>query len=388
MFGDTSLTSEVTLNKYMGLRVGVVGGGYWGSKHVRALSAMDAVEKVVVIDPNPQRAGALARSFSNVDTYPALAPALGEVDAVVIATPPATHAALALEAIRAGKHVLVEKPLADNVADARSLVEASRTAGVVLMVGHTFIYHSAVRTLRDMVQGGRIGDLYYMDSARLNLGLYQHETNVIFDLAPHDVSICNFVLGARPVRVECWASRHAHRWLEDVAHLRLHYANPRVIANVHVSWLDPCKVRRVTVVGSNKMVVFDDLATEERIRVHDKGVIENLRASASPAGVDLTQPPMSYRYGDVVTPYLELPEPLTVEDEHFADCVLNGTRPLTDGEAGLAVVQVLEAAQRAHKEGRPVDLWEVERESSPSPDREVPRQRSPQFAIPGQVVSS
>jgi predicted dehydrogenase len=357
--------------------VGVVGGGYWGSKHVRALSAIDAVEKVVVIDPSRPRLEALTRTFRNIDTSPALPLALDEVDAVVIATPPGTHTALALAAIRAGKHALVEKPLAVSVEDARSIVDAARRAGVVLMVGHTFIYHSAVRTLRDMVQGGAIGDPYYLDSARLNLGLYQHDTNVIFDLAPHDVSIANFVLGARPVRVSCWASRHAHHWLEDVAHLRLHYEDPGVTAHVHVSWLDPCKVRRVTVVGSDKMVVFDDLATEERIRVHNKGVVENLRTSEAPAAADLTQPPMSYRYGEVVTPYLELQEPLAVEDEHFVDCVLNGTRPLTDGEAGLAVVEVLEAAQLSHKEGRPVDLWEVQRQRSAPRDRAVPRQRPP-----------
>lgn len=365
------------MNASTGLRVGVVGGGYWGSKHVRALSAIDAVEKVVVIDPSRPRLEALTRTFRNIDTSPALPLALDEVDAVVIATPPGTHTALALAAIRAGKHALVEKPLAVSVEDARSIVDAARRAGVVLMVGHTFIYHSAVRTLRDMVQGGAIGDPYYLDSARLNLGLYQHDTNVIFDLAPHDVSIANFVLGARPVRVSCWASRHAHHWLEDVAHLRLHYEDPGVTAHVHVSWLDPCKVRRVTVVGSDKMVVFDDLATEERIRVHNKGVVENLRTSEAPAAADLTQPPMSYRYGEVVTPYLELQEPLAVEDEHFVDCVLNGTRPLTDGEAGLAVVEVLEAAQLSHKEGRPVDLWEVQRQRSAPRDRAVPRQRPP-----------
>ena len=375
------------MNELRGLRVGVVGGGYWGSKHVRALSAIDAIEKVVVIDPSRPRLKALARTFSNVDTYPRLALALDEVDAVVIATPPGTHTTLALAAIQAGKHVLVEKPLAVSVADAHSMVDASRRAGVVLMVGHTFAYHSAVRMLRDMVQGGTIGDPYYLDSARLNLGLYQHDTNVIFDLAPHDVSICNFVLGARPVRVECWASRHAHRWLEDVAHLRLHYEDPRVIANVHVSWLDPCKVRRMTVVGSDKMVVFNDLATEERIRVYNKGVVENQGTGEAPAEVDLTQPPMSYRYGDVVTPYLELQEPLAVEDEHFADCVLNGTRPLTDGEAGLAVVEVLEAAQLSHKEGRPVDLWEVQHELPASRDRTVPRQMPPPFAVPERTVS-
>lgn len=376
------------MNGFTGLRVGVVGCGYWGSKHVRALSAIDAVEKVVVIDPSLPRLEALTRTFPNVDICSALPLALDAVDAVVIATPPSTHRTLALAAIQAGKHVLVEKPLAASLRDARSILAASRRAGVVLMVGHTFAYHSGVRTLRDMVQDGTIGDPYYLDSARLNLGLYQHDVNVIFDLAPHDVSISNYVFGARPVKVECWASRHAHRWLEDIAYLRLRYEDPPVTANVHVSWLDPCKVRRVTVVGSNKMVVLDDLAPEERIRVHNKGVVEHRGASETPAEVDLTQPPMSYRYGEIVTPYLLLREPLTVEDEHFTDCVLNGTRVLTDGESGLAVVEVLEAAQLSHEEGRPVDMREV-REELPAPrDLTMPGQISPRLAASGRATST
>ncbi|WP_254185571.1 Gfo/Idh/MocA family protein [Nocardioides panacis] len=383
------VTHEVNMNEFTGLRVGVVGCGYWGSKHVRALSALDVVDKVVVIEPSLPRLEALSRTFPNVETCPALPLALDDVDAVVIATPPGTHRTLALAAIQAGKHVLVEKPLAASAKDARSIVAAARRAGVVLMVGHTFAYHSAVRTLREMVQGGTIGVPYYLDSARLNLGLYQRDVNVIFDLAPHDVSIANYVFGASPVKVECWASRHAHRWLEDVAHLRLHYADPAVIANVHVSWLDPCKVRRVTVVGSSKMVVFDDLATEERIRVHNKGVVENSRAvETPPVDVDLSQPPMSYRYGEVVTPYLSLKEPLTVEDEHFTDCVLNGTRALTDGESGLAVVEVLEAAQLSHEEGRAVDMREVREELTDTSDLSMPSQVPPRFAVSGRASTT
>jgi predicted dehydrogenase len=222
------------------------------------------------------------------------------------------------------------------------MISAARAMGVTLMVGHTFEYHSAVWNLRDQVRSGELGDLYYLDTARLNLGLYQEDVNVVYDLAPHDISILNYILGAQPTTVECWASRHAHHRLEDVAHLRLYYPNPGVFANIHVSWLDPCKVRRVTIVGSKKMVVFDDLATEERIRVHDKSVLQNLREDD-----DLSTPPMSYRYGDVVSPYMTMNEPLAVEDEHFVDCCLTGMSPLTGGENGLAVVQVLDAAQRS-----------------------------------------
>lgn len=176
---------------------------------------------------------------------------------------------------------------------------------------------------------------------------------MLFDLAPHDVSILNFVLGATPVSVQCWSSHHAHQ-LEDVGYLRLHYKNPDITANVHVSWLDPCKVRRVTMVGSQKMVIFNDLESEERIKIHDKGV-----SQAPQLGEDLTQPPMSYRYGDVVSPHLVMNEPLLVEDEHFADCVLSGMTPLTGGANGLAVVEVLEAAQLSAARGREVLVEEV-----------------------------
>jgi predicted dehydrogenase len=355
-----------------GLRVGVAGCGYWGSKHVRALRALDSVERVTVIDPSPDRHTALERHFPGLGWATQLSEALPDIDALVIATPPSTHAGLALEAIAAGKHVLVEKPLATSVVDARTMVEAAQAGGVVLMVGHTFEYHSAVWSLRDMVREGRLGRLYYMHTARLNLGLYQHDVNVIFDLAPHDISILNYVLGGQPSAVECWASRHAHKRLEDVAYLRLHYEDSDVVANVHVSWLDPCKVRRVTMVGSEKMVVFDDLAPDERVRVHDKGVAPALTEG------DLTKPPMSYRYGDVVAPYLVVNEPLALEDEHFVDCALTGMRPTTDGLNGLRVVEVLEAAQQSSQTRRAVRLSEV-RDGVPSP---------PGVGLPRQAVPS
>ncbi|MEU4392297.1 Gfo/Idh/MocA family oxidoreductase [Kribbella sp. NPDC023855] len=336
-----------------GLRVGVVGCGYWGSKHIRVLHSLESVATIAVIDPNPDRALQLSRNYPALEAYKNLDEALPHVDAVIIATPPSTHKPLALKAIAAGRHVMVEKPLATNAADAREMIAAAEARGVVLMVGHTFEYHSAVWQLREMVQKRELGDLYYLDTARLNLGLYQNDCNVLFDLAPHDVSILNFVLGATPVSVQCWSSHHAHQ-LEDVGYLRLHYKDPDITANVHVSWLDPCKVRRVTMVGSQKMVIFNDLESEERIKIHDKGV-----SQAPQLGEDLTQPPMSYRYGDVVSPHLVMNEPLLVEDEHFADCVLSGMVPLTGGANGLAVVEVLEAAQLSAAQGREVLLEEV-----------------------------
>jgi predicted dehydrogenase len=338
-------------------RVAVVGCGYWGSKHVRVLNATEGVGEVVPVDSREERVQSLARSYKTAPWYSTLAPALEQVDAVVVATPPSTHVPVALQAIEAGKHVLVEKPLAPTSAGARQLEAAASAAGVILMAGHTFEYNPAVRKLRELVQGGELGELYYIDSARLNLGLYQNDVNVVLDLAPHDISIINHVLGRKPVAAQAWASRHAHPRFEDVAYLRLFYDDffddRGLAANIHVSWLDPCKVRRVTAVGSDKMAVYDDLAADERIRVFDKGV-------CLPAdGDNMTQPPLSYRYGDIVVPFISPDEPLAVQDRHFVDCIASGARPLTDGQNGLAVVEALEAAELSRRLGRPVLLEEL-----------------------------
>ena len=340
-----------------GFRLALAGCGYWGSKHARILHAADGVDELVLVDSREDRLRSLTRSYKVSRCYPALEAALEHVDAVVVATPPSTHVALALAAIEAGKHVLVEKPLALTSAGARRLVSAATEAEVVLMVGHTFEYNPAVRKLAELVRAKELGDLYYLDSARLNLGLYQSDVNVILDLAPHDISIVNYVLDRKPVAVQAWASRHAHRQLEDVAYLRLYYDEcldgGGLTANIHVSWLDPCKVRRITAVGSKKMAVYDDLAAEEQIRVLDKGVCLALESG------DLTEPPMSYRYGDIVVPFVSPDEPLAVQDRHFVECIASGIHPLSDGEDGLSVVEALEAAELSRKLGRPVYLNEV-----------------------------
>ena len=343
-----------------GFRVAVVGCGYWGSKHVRVMHATEDVAEVALVDGREDRLQSLARNFKTAPSYADLRSALPHVDAVVVATPPSTHVPIALEAIEAGKHVLVEKPLATTYSGATRLIDAAAKAGVVLMVGHTFEYNPAVRKLRELVRSQELGELYYLDSARLNLGLYQSDVNVIFDLAPHDISIINNVLGRKPVAVQAWAGRHAHRRFEDVAYLRLFYDDffddRGLSANIHVSWLDPNKVRRVTAVGSKKMAVYDDLAAEERIRILDKGV-------SVPQNDDLTQPPMSYRYGDIVVPFIASDEPLAAQDRHFIECIASNAVPLTDGKNGLAVVQTLEAAELSRRLGRPVLLEEVSFES-------------------------
>jgi predicted dehydrogenase len=332
------------------LRVGVVGCGYWGSKHIRVLHGLTGVEQVIAIDPCEERVESLRRTFRGLPVFADLPSALDHLDAVVIATPPRTHAKLALQAIAAGKGVLVEKPLATTTTDARRMLEAADAQGVTLMTGHTFEYNSAVWTLRDLVQTGELGHIYYLDSARLNLGLYQADVNVVWDLAPHDVSIFNYILGAQPSTVEAWGSRHAHKYLEDVAYLRLHYTEIGVTGHIHVSWLDPSKVRRVTAVGSDKMAVYDDLSADDRVRVYDKGVVPMSDST------NLQNAPLSYRYGEIRSPYIDFQEPLSYQDQHFVSCVSSGRRPQTDGSNGFAVVQILESAERSLREGRPIEI--------------------------------
>jgi predicted dehydrogenase len=328
---------------------------------VRVLNSLEQISEVLLVDSRQDRLRGLARSYQTALFFTRMADALPLADAVVVATPPTTHVPVALEVIEAGKHVLVEKPLAPDTAGAHRVIDAASEAGVVLMVGHTFEYNPAVRKLRELVQSRELGELYYLDSARLNLGLYQNDVNVIVDLAPHDVSIINYVLGRRPVAVQAWAARHAHQRLEDVAYLRLFYDDffdgRGLSANIHVSWLDPCKVRRVTAVGSEKMAVYDDLAQDDRVRVLDKGVC--LPDGDQRAGGNLTQPPMSYRYGDIVVPYVAADEPLALQDAHFVACINDGATPLTGGDDGLAVVEVLEAAQLSRRLGRPVLVEEL-----------------------------
>ena len=323
------------------MRVAVVGGGYWGSKHVRVLSGLSDVSQVVLVDLDAGRRDQLAHAFPALECESELETALESVDAAVIATPPTTHAPLASMAIAAGVHVLVEKPLATSVIEAEQLVQQARDAGVTLMVGHTFEYNAAVRRLKEIIESGRIGNVHYIDAARLNLGLFQPDVNVIWDLAPHDLSIINYLLDGTPTRVTAWGKCLAHPAYEDVATLRLDYDHHGVTAHVRVSWLDPCKTRRVTVVGSRQMAVYDDMATDERLRIYDKGV-----DSIDPAET-LHEFPWTYRQGDIVSPYVEFGEPLLAEDQDFVSAVRDGTTPRASGESGLAVVRILDAAQRS-----------------------------------------
>jgi predicted dehydrogenase len=302
------------------------------------------VEKVVVVEPDPRSRARLAY-FSDIDVVADLTSALSVTDAAIIATPPRTHAAIALQCLTAGKAVLVEKPLATSLGEAQRLIDVAAGRGLTLMVGHTFEYNAGVRKLRDLIQDGELGTTYYIDCARLNLGRYQSDVNVIWDLAPHDISIANYLLNREPVQVQAWGKANVRDGVEDVATLRLQYESPDVMVQISLSWLSPQKVRRVTVVGSRKMAVYDDMLTDECIKVFDK------HAEAPQLGNDHDPPLVTYHNGGVMSPYVQFEEPLRTLDEHFLDCLRLGLPVQTPGWSGLSVVRVIEAAQSSLQRG-------------------------------------
>jgi predicted dehydrogenase len=329
------------------LEVVVVGYGNWGSKHVRVFSSMPDV-KVTVVDRDPLRLAEAGRAYPNVKLDECIDRVLDSADVVVVATPPRSHAPIAHAAIQANCHVLIEKPLATSVAECEELIDAALLQGVHLMVGHTFEYDAAIWKLREIVQSGELGEIRYIDCARLNLGLYQDDVNVIWDLAPHDISIVNFVLGEPPTAVSAWGQDHAGRGFEDVAHMKLRYDGTGVHAYIHVSWLDPCKVRRVTIVGSEKMAVYNDMAPDGKIRIYDVGIDQE---SQYPE-------PVKYRRGDIYAPSFECHEPLAEQARQVLHAARTGDAPRTNGESGLAVARVLEASDRALRSGTEVLLDE------------------------------
>jgi predicted dehydrogenase len=320
--------------------IAVIGCGYWGPHLIRNLHGIADAELLGVADPRPDRLEYVRRSYPTVDLFSSHEELLAtEADAVVVASPIHTHYRLAREALLAGKHVLVEKPLATSVAEAAELIELAHRRERVLMAGHTFVYNPAVRELRRLVQEGELGRIYYGDSARLNLGIFQRTVNVAWDLAPHDISILMHVLGQDPVMVSARGSRCVRPDMHDVCYLEIQFS-AGTTANVHVSWLHPDKVRQLTLVGDRRMVVFDDVSSAAKLRIYDSGV-------QSPVTDNYGEFELAYRHGQIVIPYIDWREPLRLECEHFVHCVRSGERPLSDAEQGLAVVATLEAADRS-----------------------------------------
>jgi predicted dehydrogenase len=334
------------------IRVGVIGYGYWGPNLVRNFAEAEGVKVAVVCDRLQQQLKKVGSRYPQVATTTDDKDVLEnvDIDAVAIATPVSTHFDLAKRALQAGKHVLVEKPLCANSAQAMQLVEEAERRNRVLMVDHTFIFTGAVNKIRDIVVGGELGDLFYYDSVRINLGLFQHDVNVIWDLAVHDLAIMDYVLPSKPVAVSATGMSHIPGQPEDVAYLTLFF-NDQLISHVHVNWLAPVKLRRTLIGGSQKMIVYDDLEPSEKIKLYDKGITVN----SGREGV--YQMLISYRTGDMWSPQIDATEALRKEVKHFLHCIEKGARPITDGIVGLRSVQILEASTKSMaKRGEVVEL--------------------------------
>ncbi|MFW2382777.1 MAG: Gfo/Idh/MocA family protein [Acidimicrobiales bacterium] len=325
------------------LRVGVVGCGYWGSKHVRVLSSLANVE-VSLIDRDEGKRAALEPSFPIRRSVAELDEVIDDVDALVIATPPTTHYPIARQALLAGIHCMVEKPFTTTVHHGQELIDIATAKDLRLMVGHTFEFNAAVWSLKEATQDPSFGQVRYINSARLNLGLYQPDVDVLWDLAPHDISIINYVLSSSPTEVSAWGLKLMGE-RPDVAYLNMRYDEIDVSASIHVSWLDPMKVRRTTVVGENAMAVYDDMNADERIRLYDKGV----KAEGGVTG-DGPEIPLTYRHGDIHSPFVDFKEPLGLELSGFVDAIRTSSRPPVDGYSGLDVVSVLCAAEESQRQ--------------------------------------
>ncbi|MBW4619763.1 MAG: Gfo/Idh/MocA family oxidoreductase [Cyanosarcina radialis HA8281-LM2] len=329
------------------INIGVIGYGYWGPNLVRNFMELPDAEVKMVSD---FRSELLAKAQARYPTIQVTTNCQDifnnpEIHAVAIATPVSSHFDLALAALQAGKHVMVEKPMAVSSEQGQRLIDEAERRQLILMVDHTFVYTGAVRKMRDLVVNKTIGDIYYYDSVRVNLGLFQHDVNVIWDLAVHDLSIMDYVLPSQPYAVSATGMSHVAGKVENLAYLTLFFED-NLMAHINVNWLAPVKVRRTMIGGSQRMIVYDDLEPSEKIKVYDKGITLNGNANSE----NMYQMSIGYRAGDMWAPYLEVTEALRAEGAHFVDCIRTGDRPITDGHAGLRVLRILEAATESMKQ--------------------------------------
>jgi predicted dehydrogenase len=324
------------------LRVGVIGYGYWGPNIVRNLHSLDNCEVVAVCDKNPAALRRVNRLYPPIHLTTNFSDILdsSRIDAVAVVTPVWTHFDLAKAALQNGKHVFVEKPFTATSQQAEELIELAERRNLKIMVDHTFLFSGAVRKIRELVDEGTLGSLYYFDSTRVNLGLFQHDVSVVWDLAPHDLSIMDHIILEKAEAVVATGGKHLNG-LADVAFITVYFPC-NIIAHINVSWLSPVKVRTTLIGGKDKMLVWNDLEVDEKIKVYDKGVDINNHQGV----YDLL---VSYRSGDVWSPKIQQTEALKLELEYFADCILNDRTPTNDGEAGLRVVRLLEAADQSLK---------------------------------------
>lgn len=334
------------------VRIGVIGYGYWGPNLVRNFVEVPTTHVVAVADMRPDRLELVKRRHADIEVttdYRDLLKHPG-IDAIAISTPVSSHFPLALEALQAGKHVLVEKPMTATSEQAMRLIDEAEARKLVLMVDHTFVYTGAVRKIRELVDKGSLGEIYYYDSTRINLGLFQHDVDVIWDLAVHDLSIMEYIFPDSPVAMSATGIGHVSGAAENIAYVTAFYETS-LIAHLNVNWLSPVKMRRTLIGGSKQMIVYDDIENSEKIRVYNKGIVVKNGPES------LYKLLVSYRSGDMHAPQLDMTEALRIEAQHFADCVMNGTAPITDAHSGMRVVRLLEAATRSMKDrGRAIEV--------------------------------
>lgn len=334
------------------INVGVVGLGYWGPNLVRNFRSLPDCGLKVMCDLNEQRLAHLKSLYPEVEGETSFERMLArpDIDAIVIATSVRFHFPMAKAALLAGKHVLIEKPMAGSTEECEELIAIAQRQGLVVMVGHTFLYSAPVRKIKEIIDQGDVGELRYISARRLNLGLFQKDINVAWDLAPHDISIILYIMRELPHSVNCRGGAHITKGIEDVTSMSLQFSKERS-AIIHSSWHDPRKVREMTIVGSKRMIVYDDIAAQEKIKVFD------VRVERPPHYDTFAEFHYAYHYGDIYCPYIKQDEPLKTECQHFLDCVRQGVEPLTSGRAGLEVVRILEASSQSLKaKGGAIDL--------------------------------
>ena len=334
------------------MKIAVIGCGYWGPNLVRNFVQSNMVQELICCDLDPKRLERMKTLYPSVEVLSDFKELLDrpDLDAVAIATPVKTHHPIAKAFLSHGKHVLVEKPFTHSYETAVELIKLAEEKKRILMVDHTFEYAAAVNKIKSIIENGELGKILYISCIRVNLGLFQPDINVVWDLAPHDISTILYIMGEIPITVNCQGKAHFHSEIEDVATTTLNFRNG-VIAFIHSSWLDPNKIRRTTIVGTRRMLVYDDIEPQEKIKIFDKGV------EIPPYYDTFAEFQFSYRYGDIHSPKIEDYEPLKKESEHFLTCIQTGMCPLSDGYSGLRVVSILEAASKSLKQsGKSVNI--------------------------------
>jgi len=332
------------------MKVAVIGVGYWGPNLIRNFLSLDEVENVIACDRDESQLAKIRKRFNGIETASDYEEVIkrDDVEVVAISTPVSSHFEITKKSLLAGKHCWIEKPMTESVVEAEELIELAKENNLKLFVDHTFIYTGAVRKMKEIITSGRLGELYYFDSVRVNLGLFQHGVNVIWDLAPHDISIMDYLLEERPLAVSAVGSCHVNG-LEDIAYLTLRFEN-NLLAHLHVNWLAPVKVRKTLIGGTKSMIVFDDMEPSEKVKVYDRGIEVTNREG-------IYETLVQYRTGDMLSPKISQDEALTVAVRHFIDCIIHDKVPLTDGIAGLNVVRILEASTRSIKnQGKFVEI--------------------------------